>query len=1241
MAASEVQKTKWTPAQQLAIDSKGRDILVAAAAGSGKTAVLIERLIQKVLDKDNPVDVDQLLVVTFTNASAAEMRSRMAEALEREIAKAPDNRYLRRQLSLIGKAQISTLHSFCLTICRQYAYMIDLDPGFRIASQDEVALMRDDVLMQVLERAYGGEVETIGVEEMYTLVDSFTSDRSDQQIEQLVDKLYEMSRVQPVPYEWLKALPITYDIPSDAKVDDLPFMEEVKESLLNEVMMAKSRIHEMRQYASDAYGLQSYEKVIGADETLLNAMILSLKEGEWREVYELLGNLKWATMPRLGKNDDFDEAAKEKAMKLRNAAKDIITKKIKAPYFTRSPERLLEEMRMMKPIIETLVQLTICYSEAFKAAKLEKGLVDFSDLEHYALEILTDEEGNPSSVAKDFQERFHEVLVDEYQDVNMLQETILQLVKTGGTKDGNMFMVGDVKQSIYAFRLAEPRLFMDKYRRFQLPDDSEVKTGLKIDLNANFRSRKEVLNSTNYIFEQLMDEAVGEIDYDEKAALKFKASYNEKNVPVELVLLNGGDTGYGGPALDGEEVDLEAEELESLENSQQEARYIISRIQQLVESEYPVFNPKDGTTRPIRYSDIVILMRSMTWAPELSEEFKAAGIPLYAESSKGYFDALEVMIMLNLLRVIDNPYQDIPLVSVLRAPFIGLTENELAEIRLAERNVPFYQSLKTYLQQGTGTIHPETLRKLEKFLGQLRHWRDSARRGSLADLVWDIYLKTNYYEMVGAMANGKQRQANLRALHDRALAYEKTSFRGLFRFLRFIDRMKSRGDDLGIAKSIGEADNVVRLVTIHSSKGLEFPVVFVAGLGRQFNMMDFHGSYLFDQDFGMAVKAVHPQDRVMYTSLPYLALKSKRVSKMKAEEMRILYVAMTRAKEKLIMVGSLKDWDDTLKKWSEVQELPKDDVLPNHIRAGAKTYLDWIGPAVARHEDFRALQVEDEESAEIITDSLWKIEVVPSSRFAQKRLGDDEETDEAIEQHEVDEALVNELTKRFTTVYPYMQAVKKKSKTSVSEIKRYEAMQRVEEQDPPFNLLKQSSKGLVRRPMFIQEKKLTSTERGTVVHTVMQHVPQQGFASLEQANGFLQGLVDRQLLHQREADAIDMEDVMTFFETSIGERFKRATYMLREVPFTMSRSDREGDAQIVQGIIDCLFRDEEGRWVLLDYKTDRIRPPFDQEPALTKEMQDRYGMQLAIYEEAIHVINQIQVDERILYLYDIGKELTI
>lgn len=1240
MATSEAQKTKWTPEQQLAIDSKGRDILVAAAAGSGKTAVLIERLIQKVLDKDNPVDVDQLLVVTFTNASAAEMRSRMAEALEKEIAKAPDSRFLRRQLSLIGKAQISTLHSFCLAICRQYAYMIDLDPGFRIASQDEVALLRDDVLMNVLERAYGGLEETISLEEMYTLVDSFTSDRSDQQIEQLVDRLYEMSRVHPAPYEWLQRLPDAYDIAAGTKVDELFFINEVKEALMNEVMMAKSRIEDMQEYATDAYGLQSYQKVIEADGIILDTLFRLLEEGTWQEVYELLGNLKWATMPRLGKNDIFDEVAKEKAMKLRNAAKDIITKKVKTPYFSRSPERLLEEMRMMKPIIETLVHLTIVYSEAFKAAKLEKGLVDFSDLEHYALEILTDDERNPSSVAKDFQERFKEVLVDEYQDVNMLQETILQLVKTGTVENGNMFMVGDVKQSIYAFRLAEPRLFMDKYKQFQLSTEENLQTGLKIDLNANFRSRKEVLNSTNHVFEQLMDEAVGEINYDEKAALKFKANYNEKNVPVELVLLNGGDDVPDAAAWDGEEIDLEAEEVESLQTSQQEARYIISRIQQLVEAEYPVFNPKDGTTRPIRYSDIVILMRSMTWASELSEEFKAAGIPLYAESSKGYFDALEVMIMLNVLKVIDNPYQDIPLVSVLRAPFIGLTENELAEIRLAERNVPFYQALKTYLQQATGNIHPLTLRKLEKFLEHLRAWRAEARRGPLADLIWDIYLKTNYYEMVGAMANGKQRQANLRALHDRALSYEKTSFRGLFRFLRFIDRMKSRGDDLGIAKSIGEADDVVRLVTIHSSKGLEFPVVFVAGLGRQFNMMDFHGYYLFDQEFGMAVKAVHPQDRVMYTSLPYLALKNKRVAKMKAEEMRILYVAMTRAKEKLILVGSVKDWDDTLKKWSEVQDLPADALLPNHIRAGAKTYLDWIGPAVARHEDFKPLLVDEENVAELVTDFLWKIEVIPNGRYVQKKIGEKQDN-VLVEQPEVDEALVNELTKRFTTMYPYMQAVNKKSKTSVSEIKRYEAMQRVEEQDPPFNLLKQSSKGLIRRPMFIQEKKLTATERGTVVHTVMQHVPQQGFESIQQANAFLNSLVERQLLHQREADAIDMEDVMAFFASPLGVRFKQATFMLREVPFTLSRTDREGDAQIVQGIIDCLFQDQDGRWVLLDYKTDRIRPPFDQEPALTKEMKDRYSLQLAIYEEAIQTINYIHVDERILYLYDIGKALTI
>ncbi len=469
MIPTKPSEAIWTDEQWKAIYAEGQDILVAAAAGSGKTAVLIERLIQKVLaPEDKRIDVDQLLVVTFTNASAAEMRNRMAEALEKAIAKDPHNQFLRRQLSLIGKAQISTLHSFCLSICRQYAYMIDLDPGFRIASQDEVALLRDDVLAQVLERAYGEKDDAFTQDEVYRLVDSFTSDRSDQQIEKLIEQLYEMSRVQPNPYAWLRTLPNAYDLADDVTVDDLPFVKDLKKSIEHTLLAAHKNLQEMQKFAIPEFGLTAYAQVAAEEEAFVRVALENIQQGSWQDLYDHMQKANWVRMPTVKKADNADEYAKKVAKDHRDMAKDLV-KTVKDTFFVRSPEHLVKEIRDMKPIIETLVKLTIAYSEAFKAAKLERGLVDFSDLEHYALEILTEKNEDrllASAVAQDFQARFKEVLVDEYQDVNMLQETILQLVKSGGEADGNLFMVGDVKQSIYAFRLAEPRLFLRKYKTF-------------------------------------------------------------------------------------------------------------------------------------------------------------------------------------------------------------------------------------------------------------------------------------------------------------------------------------------------------------------------------------------------------------------------------------------------------------------------------------------------------------------------------------------------------------------------------------------------------------------------------------------------------------------------------------------------------------------------------------------------------------------------------------------------------
>ncbi len=1231
---SDVQ---WTDVQWKAIYASGHDILVSAAAGSGKTAVLIERLIQKILaPEDKRIDVDELLVVTFTNASAAEMRNRMAEALEKELAQNPSNQFLRRQLSLLNKAQISTLHSFCLSICREYAYTIDLDPGFRLASTEEASLLQDDVLMDVLEKAYRGDMETLFTkEELYTLVDSFASDRSDQAIELLLQEMYKVSRVQPNPYEWLRALPEKYDIDPESPIDELVIAKEVRPFIIGSLKEIATRLEKGLQIVSVTPALEKNKPLFEAEYTGVKHVLEAMEEDSWEQAYELIPAVEFGRIKPLTKKDtEVDKQYYAVAKNHRDTAKEMLTD-LKETFFARHPKLYVQEMAATKPIMETLVKLTIEYSEAFKKAKQERGLLDFSDLEHYALEILTDEESTsnppqPSDVALNFQKRFKEVLVDEYQDVNFLQETILQLVKNGGEQDGNMFMVGDVKQSIYAFRLAEPRLFLDKYKRFE---EDPSGTGMKIDLNANFRSRSEVLEGTNYVFEQIMDEEVGEIAYDEQAKLKFGASYDEQKVPIELVLLEGDSKAQIIPGSE------DGSEEESISAAQQEARYIIQRIRDLVDHGGQVYNPKTKSMRPVSYRDIVVLMRSRTWYTTFAEEFKLAGLPLYAETDGGYFESLEVMIMINTLKVIDNPYQDIPLASVLRAPFIGLTENELAKIRLINGKVPFYEALKQYKEEATGDMPIETEAKLDKFFTMHQKWRQFSRHGALADLVWQVYLDTNYYEMVGAMANGKQRQANLRALHDRALSYEKSSFRGLFRFLRFIDRMSSRGDDLGIAKSTSEADDVVTLLTIHKSKGLEYPVVFVAGMSRTFNTKDLGSRYIFDQDFGLAIKSVNPDLNIISTSLPHLYVKEKKLAKMKAEEMRVLYVAMTRAKERLILVGSIKDWEKQKEEWAFYQEL-EDTVLPAYIRSKANSYLSWVGPAVARHNDF--LFANYGYSNEAATTEKWTVRIIPNRDYL---LANEAETVE----HEVVEQAVNEdlvqlLAKRFTTPYPYANAVTKKSKTSVSEQKRLESLQRMEEEQ----LYNMEAKRYVKTdvPSFMlkgkKERKLSATEVGTAVHAVMQHIPQQGFSSIGETESYIQSLVDRKLLQQIEADAVSAEKVFAFFKTEVGERLKKAKQVLREEPFTLSLKDQEGDAQIVQGVIDCIFEDEHGNWVLLDYKTDYIEQyllgDFEK---IKQKMTKSYQIQLNYYQHAVQSIKRIEINERILYLYSIGQEVKI
>ena len=1228
----------WTEDQWKAIMAKNKNILVAAAAGSGKTAVLVERIIQKILSTDDPVNVDELLVVTFTSASAAEMRHRIGEALEAAIIQDPKSRNLRTQLSLLNKASISTLHSFCMEVIRKYYYLIDLDPGFRIADETEAQLLRDEVIDELFEEEYGKKDN----EAFFTLVDTFTNDRSDADLQEIVRVIFDFARSNPMPDQYLQKIVSMYDVEAVTKLEELPFIDALLYDIELQLEASREMIKRALELTKLPGGPAPKADNFIADLQIIDTLILAKKDS-WQTLYQAMQTWSFSRAKSV-KGDEYDKALTEKAQKLRDQAKKKI-QDLQDELFSRKPESFLQDMKNMRPIIQTLVQLVQSFSERFAVKKQEKGLVDYSDLEHYCLEILTSEssrEGEllPSDAALAYRSHFKEVFVDEYQDTNMVQETILKLVSKDSEQNGNLFMVGDVKQSIYRFRLAEPNLFLEKYNRFT--HDGKA-AGVRIDLARNFRSRHEILEATNFLFKQIMGVKVGEIEYDERAELKAGASYPEKeSYPVELLLM---DLEAGNETSAEKTEDTAAEQGEfdqvELEKSQLEARIMAGKIKELIAGGAQVYHPKSKSMRPLLYRDVVILLRSMTWAPQIMEEFKQQGIPIYANLSTGYFEATEVAIMMSLLRVIDNPVQDIPLASVLRSPIVGLNEEELAKIRIHQKMGSFWDAVSLFCRQKPLEDEEGFYDKVRTFYDLLLKFRTMARQGSLSELIWQIYRDTQFYDFVGGLPGGKQRQANLRALYDRARQYEETSFRGLFRFLRFIERMTERGGDLGAARALGEQEDVVRIMTIHSSKGLEFPVVFIAGLARNFNMMDLRKSYMLDKEYGFAARYVNVEKRFSYPSLPQLAFKRKKKMEMLAEEMRILYVALTRAKEKLYLIGSVKDAEKQIEQWQE-GSANNEWLLKDYVRASAKSYLDWIGPALIRHRDCEEL-VQADSLNPLVTE---EIRCYPSKWRITRLTAEDIKKQEMIQEADEDEFLnlvkemksvpvkspfADEVNQRLSWKYLYPDASSHRSKQSVSEIKR---QREISDEYSGTELVRKFKKSILNRPRFMQEKSLSPAERGTAMHLVMQHVDLSQQVSTDSIKEQLSLMVVQELLTVEQAEIIDPALIVQFFESPLGKRMAAAGKVQREVPFTLTLPanevymDWKGENEhvFVQGVIDCIFEDESGL-VLLDYKsdgiTDRFKGGFEQARPI---LEDRYKLQINLYTKAIEQIWKRKVD---------------
>ncbi|EUJ25636.1 ATP-dependent nuclease subunit A [Listeria cornellensis FSL F6-0969] len=953
---------------------------------------------------------------------------------------------------------------------------------------------------------------------------------------------------------------------------------------------------------------------------------------DWESLTDVWKSVKFQRITTLKDKELYDEALVNQVKKLRDQAKKAVTD-AGSEWFSRDGAHYISDLLKMKPTIVTLIELTKEFAIRFYKEKVSRGMLDFNDLEHLALRVLSDPErdGGPSNAALGYQEKFKEVLIDEYQDTNMVQERILSMVTADTEVNGNLFMVGDVKQSIYRFRLAEPGLFLAKYKRYSGDGDG---TGLKIDLSQNFRSRSDVLDATNFIFNQLMDTEVAEIEYDEQAELILGTYFPESDMTqTELVLID----------MEQDEKSNEVDELapEQLQKRQVEARYIAKRIARLIDEKTPVYDKGLKQYRPMEYRDIVVLSRALTSAPDMEDAMKELDIPFYANNNSGYFEATEVAIMVSLLKIIDNPYQDIPLASVLRSPIVNLDEDALARIRAVGKNKPYFEALEKYALSEPGKLASQ----LQAFLRQLSKWRELSMREDLADLIAQIFQETHFYDFVGGLPGGKQRQANLRALLDRANQYEKTAFRGLFRFIRFVERLQVKGQDLGTAKTLGEKEDVVRMMTIHASKGLEFPVVFLSGLDRKFNMRDIYNKYLFDKDFGFATRYNDPVRRLVYPSIMQQAIKYKKVAEMIAEEMRVLYVALTRAEEKLILVGTVPSLEKSVSEW-ERNLMETDWMLPASVRYQAKNYLQWIGSAFVRHPSYieqmegkniagavklptnMRLLIKKHNYQEFLTvdadakwDSSW-LDIVKNGK-------------DAVEQSPYFE----QIQERLSFQYSYMEETGIRSKQSVTEMKRQFS---VADSFSDTRFTRSAQPVSFDRPKFLQEKQLTATERGTAMHTVMQALSLEVAPTAARIEVLLDELVSKEILNEEQVASIQVDLILNFFDTELGQlMLVNPDCTLREIPFSYKipanriHPDVDTTEQIiVQGMIDVMIELDD-QLIIIDYKTDQITGKFENgwlggEAILKK----RYQVQMDMYKEAIEKINGRQVDHVYLYFFD-------
>ena len=1193
---------KWTSEQQNVIDFRNRNILVSAAAGSGKTAVLVERIIKTITDKEHPVDVDKLLVVTFTNAAAAEMRERIGNAIEKRMEEYPEDENLRKQQTLLHNAQITTIDSFCLFVVRNHFEEIQMDPNFRIADTGEIKLLELDVLNEVFEAEYNR-----GDESFLQLVDTYSTKNSNKTVKEMVLKIYRQSASNPWPKEWVASLASPYKVESAEELLQTSLMKGIFEYVKAILMDMPARLETLKEIALKPDGPQKYADTIDKDLALFEGI---LEIDSFEELAEFCKKLQ-AGMGSLAAIRGFegDPQKKEAVATGRNGVKDEV-KEMNACYFSMSVQELVEQLKRMRPIAEELVRLALVYMQAMEERKREKHLVDFADVEHAALRIFVDEKTKElRPTALDFQRHFEEIMIDEYQDSNQVQEEIMCAISRESQGEYNMFMVGDVKQSIYRFRLARPELFMEKFNEYDLEESKRQ----RIDLHKNFRSRREVLDFTNDVFYKIMDADLGNVVYDKAAALYCGAQYEDtEDMEAEVLLYETAE----GVSEDGD----------TMSNRQLEARMIAEKIVQM-KRELQVTDKGTGKLRPVKNSDIVILLRSLQgWGTEFVSVLGSFGIPAYVSSSTGYFSAIEVQTVLSLLKILDNPYQDIPMAAVLKSPIVGLDNEELAELSLVEAD-GFAQAVCEKMEEAVEG-------KLYRFYRLYQMLRKKVVDTPIHQLLELALEETGYGDFVKALPGGSQRKANLDMLVEKAIAYEKTSYKGLFHFIRYIDQLQKYEVDFGEADVTGENEDVVRIMTIHKSKGLEFPVVFVSGISKQFNNSDSSDKMAIHPDMGLGLDEVQLSPRIKRKCLIRTEIAERIRRDNLGEELRVLYVAMTRAKEKLILTGVVKSQQKLYDSHSGMKTEGK--ALSLGQRIAAKGYIDWIASAVLSYP----------EKYEFTFVNASDFVLKEAKRQAEQMLSKETLLAE-IEQ--ADEVQVESYKRQMMYEYPYKET--RKSKYSVSELKHaamVEKYDRMEGEVEVPEFLQEERESYI--PAFALEESDAEKDtnaginpgalRGTAVHRVMECMDFGKLMRIEVSKDEeLLTFVRDEMKRMLEADLIteDMkklvsnEKMLAFLKSSVARRMAEAEVrgnLFREKPFVM---DYQG--VLVQGIIDVFWL-EEDKLVVLDYKTDRVEK--------AEELKYRYKTQLELYADALSRIfsndtYQIKQTESLIYSFRLDE----